>query len=74
MVNRLAVVRETGGAIRHQTLALSGSYGLAEVGLAGLAELALSAFSRVERDDVIADLQRGYALTYRFDDATALMA
>ncbi|KAG1248519.1 hypothetical protein G6F68_013765 [Rhizopus microsporus] len=58
VVQRLAVVAEAAGAVGHHALALGGAHLLAEVGLAGQAELALAALGRVERDDVVARLER----------------
>ncbi len=43
VVNGLALDSETGGLVRHQTLSLSRTDGTTEVGLAALAELALTA-------------------------------
>jgi len=74
VVDRLAVVAEARGAIGHQALALGGTHGAAQVGLAGLAELALPAFGGIERDHVIADRHRGDALANGLDDPTALVA
>ncbi|MNG95414.1 hypothetical protein D3C79_544500 [compost metagenome] len=70
----LTFVGEARGAVRHQALALGGANGLAQVGLAGTAELALAALWGVERDHVIADGNRGHALTDGFDNGTAFMA
>ena len=50
------------------------AYLLTEVRLAGLAELALAAFRRVEGNDVIAGLDARDAITDLFDDAAALVA
>jgi len=69
----LAFVREASGAVRHQALALGGTDGLAQVGLAREAELALAAFGRIQRDHVIAHRHRGHALAHCFDDRTAFM-
>ncbi len=46
---------------------------LAEVGLAGAAELALAALGCVERDHVVARLQRGDAGAHLLDDGAALV-
>ena len=43
MIDGLAILGEAGGAVRHQPLALGGADLLAQVGLAGFAELALAA-------------------------------
>jgi ornithine cyclodeaminase/alanine dehydrogenase-like protein (mu-crystallin family) len=69
----LAVLAEAAGAVGHQALALGGADGLAQVGLARQAELALAAFRRVagsrgRRRD------RGDAFADGLDDAAALMA
>ncbi|KDC21494.1 hypothetical protein AZ20_1779, partial [Bordetella bronchiseptica E014] len=60
MEQGLAVDREARGAVRHQALALGGADGLAQVGLARQAELALAALGRVERNDMVAFFQRGH--------------
>lgn len=74
MEQLLALVREARGAVRHQALALGSAYGLAQVGLAREAELALAAFRGVQRDHMVAHGHRGHALAYRFDDRAAFMA
>ena len=74
MIQRLAFVRKTGRAIGHQTLALGRANCLAQVGLAGLAELALAAFSRIQRDDVVAGLHVVNVGTDFSHDACGLMA
>ncbi|MNF81573.1 hypothetical protein D3C84_638510 [compost metagenome] len=74
MIDGLTILGEAGGAVRHQPLALGGADLLAQVGLAGLAELALAAFRGVERDDVIPHLDAGDALADGLDDAAALVA
>jgi hypothetical protein len=71
--DRLALVTEARGAVRHHTLALRGAYGGAEVGLLAEAAFALPAFGRVERNHVIARLDRRHARPYFADDARALM-
>jgi hypothetical protein len=48
----LALALESRGTIGHQTLTLSGSDLAAEVGLSGLAELALLAFGGADREYV----------------------
>ena len=58
VMDRLAAEREAAGAVGHQALALRRADRRAEVGLARQAGLALPALGRVERDDVIALLQR----------------
>ena len=74
MGDRLAVAREPAGAVRHQALALGGADGDAEIGLAAEAVFALPAFRRVERNDVIALLQRGHTLADIHHHARTLMA
>ena len=74
VVDRLAVVAEARGAVGHQALALGGAHRAAQVGLAGFAEFALAAFGGVQRDHVVADLDRGHALAHRLDDAAAFVA
>src|SRR5690606_13610417 len=59
--NGLAAFGETAGAIGHQALALGDPDRLAQVGLAGLTELALAALRGVERNDMIAGFDRGHA-------------
>ena len=56
-----AVAGEAAGAVRHHALALGGADRGAEVGALRQAGFALAAFGRVERDDVVADLDRGHA-------------
>ncbi|MOA37441.1 hypothetical protein D3C78_1590310 [compost metagenome] len=73
MEQRLAFIGKTRGAIGHQAFALGGPDGLAEVGLAREAEFALPTFSGVERDHVVADLQRRHAFADGLDDTAALM-
>ena len=70
MVNRLAVIGETGGAVRHQTFPLGGAYRLAEVSFTGFTEFALAALCGIQRDNVIARLQAGDAFA-NFDHDTA---
>ncbi|MNO93507.1 hypothetical protein D3C76_851090 [compost metagenome] len=74
MVDRLALVGEARSAVRHQALALGGADLLAQVGLAGLAELALAALRGIQGDHMIAHRHRGDARAYRLDNAAALMA
>jgi hypothetical protein len=63
----LALAPEARGAVGHDTLTLCSADLAAEVGLAGLAELALLAFWCVESDDVVAGLDVGDALADRLD-------
>jgi hypothetical protein len=74
VINRLAVVRETGGTVRHQPFPLRGTHGLAEVGFAGFTELTLATFRSVQRNDVIAWLQAGHTLAHFHHDPAAFMA
>src|SRR5690606_16723595 len=64
VVDRLTVVGEAAGAVRHHALALGGAHGGAQVGLAALAEQALPALGGVQRNDVVTRLYRGYALAH----------
>ncbi|MNZ69825.1 hypothetical protein D3C78_881400 [compost metagenome] len=73
MENRLAFVGETRSAVRHQALALGGTNGLAEVGLARLAELALATFRGIQRDHVITRRDRGHTLADGFDNGSAFV-
>jgi hypothetical protein len=74
MEDRFAVVREPRSAVRHQPLALGRAHLLAEIGLAGLAELALAAFGGVQRNHVVAGLQRGHAFAHFHHHTCAFMA
>ncbi|MPN43710.1 hypothetical protein SDC9_191270 [bioreactor metagenome] len=69
MEDRLAVLAEAAGAVRHQAFALGGADRLAQVGLARQAELALAAFRGIERNHMVADSDRGHAFADRFNDA-----
>jgi hypothetical protein len=70
----LALALESRGAVGHQTLALGGSDLTAEVGLSGLAELALLAFGGVESDNVVTRLDVGDALADRLDNTGTLVS
>jgi hypothetical protein len=73
--DRVAIERgEPRGAVRHQALALGRAHLLAEVRLGVQAVFAFPAFGGVERDDMIAGLQRRHALAHLQHDARALMA
>ncbi|MNR35032.1 hypothetical protein D3C85_1528510 [compost metagenome] len=74
MEQRLAVVREAGRAVRHQALALGGAHSHAQVGLAGFAEQAFTAFGGVERDDMVTGLEAGDAFAHLHHDTGAFMA
>ncbi len=73
MIEGLAIVREAGGAIGHQTLALRFADSDAQVGLARHAEIALAALGSVERNHVIARPDAGDAFTDLDNDARALV-
>ena len=74
VVERLAVEREAAGAVGHHALALRRADRRAQVGLARQARLALPALGRVQRNDVIALLQRRHAGADVDHDAGALVA
>ena len=65
---------EAAAAIWHDALPLCGADRRAEVGALRQAAFALPAFRRVERNDVIADLDRSHARADLADDAGAFMA
>jgi len=70
----LALALESRGTVGHQTLTLGGSDLAAEVGLSGLAELALLAFGGVESDNVVTRLDVGDALADRLDNTGTLVS
>jgi len=82
----LAAGTETGGAVRHLSFALGQTDLAAQVGFSALfmswgswerqhlAELALSTFRGVERNDMVADLDIGDALADRLDNSASLVA
>jgi len=70
----LAAGTEARGAIRHQALALGGTDLAAQVGLAGLAELALLALGGVESDDMVTGLHVGDALADGLNDTSTLVS
>ncbi len=74
MVDRLAVIAEAAGAVRHHAFTLGGAHRAAQVGFAGLAEFALTALGGIQRNHVIAHLNRGHTLAHRLDDAATLVA
>lgn len=74
VVDLLALALEPLGPVRHLALALRRTHRAAEVGLAGLAELALLALGGVEGNDVVSDLDVVDALADRLDDAAPLVA
>ena len=72
--NRVAFVAEARGTVGHQALALRGADRRAEIGLLTETAFALPAFRRVQRDHVIAWLDRGDAGSHLAHDASAFMA
>src|SRR2546429_819149 len=73
VVDRLAPIAEARGTVRHQPLALGGADGGTKIGLAAQAAFTLAAFRRVERNHVIAGLDRRHARPDLADDTGALM-
>ena len=73
MQDLLALAREPARLVRHEAFALRGAHGLAQVRLARLAKLALAALGRVERHDVVADLDVLDARADALDDAAAFV-
>ncbi len=73
MVDGLAVGRESRCSVGHQALALSDADFLAQIGLAGRTEVAFTAFRRVQRNNMVADLHRRHACADFFDNSTTLM-
>ena len=74
VVNHLAVHGEAAGAVGHQALALGGTHGLAQVGLAAEAELALATLGGVQRNHMVPGLQAGDPFAHFLDDARAFVA
>src|SRR5438105_2021591 len=74
MVDLTAAEREPAGAVGHHALALCGADRDTEIGLAGEAIFALTAFRRVERDDMVAFGDAGHAVPDIDDNPRALMA
>ena len=74
MVQHLALVAEPRRAVGHHALALRRADLRAQIGLLAEARLTLAAFGRVQRDDMVADLDRGHARPDLADDAGAFMA
>ncbi len=68
------VVGEAGGPVGHQTLALGHADGLAQVGLAGRAEIALAAFRRVQRNHMVAGRQPFHLAAHLFHDGATFMS
>ena len=69
----LTLVGKAAGAVGHDALALGAANGGAQVGLAAQARLTLAAFRRVQRNDVIADRDRGHARPHFDHHARALV-
>ena len=59
MIDRLALVGHAAGAVGHQPLPLGRADRGAQVGLAGQAAFALTAFRGVKRDDMVIGLDAG---------------
>src|SRR4051794_1869839 len=74
MEDRLALVAEARGAVGHHTLALRCADRGAQVGLLAQATFALPALRRVERDHMIARLDRDHARADLAHNAGTLMA
>src|SRR3546814_15568585 len=74
MKDRLSLIAEPAGAVGHHALALGRPDRGAQVRFLAEAGFALAAFGRVERDDMVADLQRGYASDPLAHDSRALRA
>ena len=74
MEDRLAIFRETSGAIRHQTLALSAADRLTQIGFTGAAEFTFTAFWSVQRNDVITHCNAGNTFADCFYNPTTFMA
>src|SRR5665213_2017025 len=70
----VAVAAEAAGAVRHEPFALRRANGGAEVGTARQTGFALPAFRRVERNDMVAGLDRGDAVADLAHDARAFMS
>jgi hypothetical protein len=74
VVDFLAIQRKARGAVGHHALTLRRADRGAKIGLARQAGGARPAFRRVERNDVIAFLDRGYAGANIDDDAGTFVA
>ena len=70
----LAIDAEAARAVGHHALALRGAHGLAQIGLARQAELALAAFGGVQRNHMVALLEAGHARAHVHHHARAFMA
>jgi hypothetical protein len=69
----LAVVREAGGAVGHHAFSLRGTDGDAKVRLPRLAEETFATLSGVQRNDVVARLDRDDAFANFNNDACSFM-
>ena len=74
MVELFTAERESAGAVGHHALALGDADGLAQIGLARQAVLALAAFGRIQWDDVIALLDGLDACADIDNDASTFVA
>src|SRR3546814_3607411 len=74
MKDRLSLIAEPAGAVGHHALALGRPDRGAQVRFLAEVGFALAAFGRVERDDMVADLHRGYARAHLAHDSSAFMA
>jgi len=74
VVELLALALESLGLVWHDTLTLSSTNSLAEVGLARLAELALAAFGSVKQNNRVAFLDVVDTFTDRLDDTGTFVA
>ena len=74
MIDRLTLVAEATGAIRHDAEPLSGPDGATEVGFTGQTEFTLSALGGVQRNDMVANGKTGYAFSKLNHYAAALMS
>ena len=74
MQQLFALAFEPRRPVRHHAFTLCGANLAAEVCLARCAEFAFAAFGRIQRNNVIARLDRGHVRANRLDDAGAFMA
>ncbi len=74
MENFLALVGKARGAVGHQAFALGGANGLAQVGFARQAELALAAFRGIQRNHMIADSDRRHAFADGFNHCATFVS
>jgi len=72
--NVLSAGTESGSAVRHDTFTLGGSDLATEVGLSGLAELALTALGSVKSNNVVANLDVSDTLANGLDDTSTLVS